>query len=154
MKHVMLSTLLLLMFFQLKAQGSDDAVKHFGAGIVIGGVGGYAAHKIFDGKRGWTWVGAVGSSFGAAIAKETLYDQPRGASFEGRDVLFTTLGGIVSGLALDVLTSNTRRRTGGGKYCGCLVVENSEIPDLNLPLNPETGSRDITAVLQAAYLLR
>ncbi|WP_405383289.1 hypothetical protein [Maribacter sp. LLG6340-A2] len=153
MKQIVFVTFLFLINFQAQGQGSDDAVKHFGAGIVIGGVGGYAAHKIFEGKRGWTWAGAVGTSLGAALAKETFYDKPRGASFEGRDVLFTTLGGIVSGLVLDVLTSNTRRRSGKGKYCGCLVVENTK-PIPKIPLNLDNSSGNITATLQAAYLLQ
>ena len=149
-----LISLLIFCFVSMHAQSSADAVKHFGAGIVIGGVGGYAAHKIFNGQRGWTWAGAVGSSFGAALAKETLYDKPRGASFEGRDILFTTLGGVVSGLVLDMFLKNSRRRGGGGKNCGCLVAKLDVDTKIELPSSIGNGTGDIASEIQAAYYLR
>jgi len=145
---------LLLSFSSIKAQSSADAAKHFGAGIVIGSVGGYAAHKLSNGQRAWTWVGAVGSSLAAGLAKETLYDQPRGASWETRDVLFTAIGGVVAGLALDVFLDNTRRRSGGGKNCGCLVTQLDFNKEINLPININNGTGNISSELQAAYLLR
>ncbi len=137
-------------------QNTADAAKHFGAGIVIGGAGGYAAHKLFNGQRGWTWAGAVGSSLAASLAKEALYDQPRGAEWESRDVFFTTLGGVASGLVLDLLLKNNRRRGGGGKgrNCGCLVAVNGTPPTGQTMLYFENGSRSIASVLEASYLLQ
>ncbi|WP_419212188.1 hypothetical protein ACNR9Q_15780 [Maribacter sp. X9] len=148
---------LLLVFFtiHIQAQNSSDAAKHIGAGIVIGGVGGYAAHKLFEGRRGWTWAGAVGSSVAAGLAKEGLYDKPRGAAWETKDVLYTTLGGVISGMALDVLLRDSRRRSGGGrgKNCGCLVVQFDDKENDVLPLYNQNGSGDIASALQASYLL-
>tara|TARA_R110002051_G_scaffold5108_3_gene27363 strand:- start:6128 stop:6598 length:471 start_codon:yes stop_codon:yes gene_type:complete len=151
---------ILYLFFSvavLYAQDSSDAVKHLGAGIVVGGIGGYAAQKISNGQRGWTWAGAVGSSLVAGLAKETLYDQPRGASWESRDVIFTTLGGVVSALALEVFTGHNgnRGRNGGyGKNCGCLVAQFNLNEEVELPNFKENGSGDIASELQATYLLR
>jgi hypothetical protein len=82
------------------------------------------------------------------MAKETFYDRPRGNEWEAKDVLYTTLGGVLSGMALDILTSNSRRRSGNGKKCGCLVAE------LDLPTFVENGTGDITSELQAAYILK
>ena len=149
---------LIVAFFCLGVYGqnSADAAKHFGAGIVIGGAGGYAAHKLFNGQRGWTWTGAVGSSLAASLAKEALYDQPRGADWESRDVVFATLGGVVSGLALDLLLKNSRRRGGGrkGRNCGCLVTSVTALPTGQNTLYFENGSHNITSALEASYLLR
>lgn len=138
------------------AQGTRDAARHLGAGVVIGGVGGYAAYKLSNGQRGWTWAGAVGSSLAASLAKETLYDVPRGFEFESRDVLFTTLGGVLSGLALELIYKNTYRRGGGrrGKNCGCLVVDLDVRDTTNLPLITVDGSGDISSAIQVAYLLK
>jgi len=138
----------------LKAQDPSDAAKHIGAGVVIGAAGGYAAHKITNGQRGWKWAGAVGSSLAAGLAKETLYDQPRGAEWETKDVLYTTLGGILSGMALDILTSNSRRRSGGGKKCGCLVAQLDYNQEVDLPIVVANGTGDIISELQAIYLLK
>ncbi|MEH6619969.1 hypothetical protein [Maribacter arcticus] len=145
---------LLFSISTIYAQSSADAVKHLGAGIVIGGVGGYAANKISKGQRGWTWAGAVGSSLVAGLAKEAFYDKPKGATWETRDVVFTTLGGVLSGMALDILTSNSRRRSGNGRKCGCLVAKLDFNQELDLPIFVENGTGDITSELQAVYMLK
>lgn len=148
-------TFLLLSFCYSNAQTSADAAKHLGAGIVIGGVGGYAANKLSNGQRGWTWAGAVGSAFAAGIAKEAIYDSSRGAEWETRDVVFTTLGGVISALALEVFTNNGGNRRGSykrGKSCGCLVTQ-LDAHKVQLPKFVKNGTGDITSELQAAYLL-
>ena len=156
----MKSIVLLYLIFSstsIYAQSSADAVKHLGAGIVIGGVGGYAANKISKGQRGWTWAGAVGSSLAAGLAKEAFYDKPKGANWETRDVVFTTLGGVVSALVLEVFTGtdgNRRGKSGSGKKCGCLVAQLDFKKELDLPKFIENGTGDITSELQAAYMLR
>ena len=156
----MKSIVLLYLIFSstsIYAQSSADAVKHLGAGIVIGGVGGYAANKISKGQRGWTWAGAVGSSLAAGLAKEAFYDKPKGANWETRDVVFTTLGGVVSALVLEVFTGtdgNRRGRSGSGKKCGCLVAQLDFKKELDLPKFIENGTGDISSELQAAYMLR
>ena len=147
---------LFLLVFTTKiiAQNGGNAAKHVGAGVVIGGIGGYAAHKVFKGQRRWTWVGAVGSSFAAGFAKETFYDRPRGATWESQDVLYTTLGGVLSGLTLDMIFKNSQRRGGGGRNCGCLVVQVDERETIVLPLYSENGSGNIGSVLEATYILK
>lgn len=136
------------------AQDPSDAAKHIGTGIVIGVAGGYAAHKIFDGQRGWKWAGAVGSSLAAGLAKEAVYDQSKGYEWETKDVLYTTLGGVLAGMAINILTDNSRRRSGGGKSCGCLVAQLDTTNQIQLPFFVENGTRDLTSELQAAYLLK
>tara|TARA_R110000737_G_scaffold151819_1_gene181121 strand:- start:563 stop:1033 length:471 start_codon:yes stop_codon:yes gene_type:complete len=156
----MKSIALLYLIFSIPsiyAQSSADAVKHLGAGIVIGGVGGYAANKISNSQRGWTWAGAVGSSLAAGLAKEAFYDKPKGANWETRDVVFTTLGGVVSALVLEVFTGNDgnrRGRSGNGKKCGCLVAKLDLDQELDLPTFVENGTGDITSELQATYFLK
>lgn len=144
----------LIISTNLTAQDPGDAAKHIGAGVVIGVAGGFAAHKLTNGQRGWKWAGAVGSSLAAGLAKETFYDKPRGNEWEAKDVLYTTLGGVLSGMALDILTSNSRRRNGNGRKCGCLVAELDFNQELDLPTFVENGTGDITSELQAAYMLK
>ena len=147
----------LIFSININAQTSADAAKHLGAGIVIGGVGGYAAHKLSDGNTGWRWAGAVGSAFTAGLAKEAIYDSSRGADWETRDVVFTTLGGVISALALEVFMGNGGNGRGGnrrGKSCGCLVAQLDNQYEIQLPSFVENGTGDITSELQAAYLLR
>lgn len=140
--------IILFLSFQFNgnAQQVENAAKHVGAGVVIGAVGGYAAHKLFKEQRGWTWAGAVGSSLAAGLAKET-YDVSRGAQWENEDILFTTLGGVISGLALDVLL-NKRGRGRSRKNCGCPPIA---FEPLNV--NPAKASRNITAAIQANHIL-
>lgn len=134
----------------IKAQIPEDKVKHFGAGVVIGGIGGYAANKIFNGDKYWTWTGAIVSSLAAGVAKE-VWDESRGSTAETSDVVYTVLGGAISGLVLDLLLKDGRRSRGGkGKNCGCLVIDintkkYNEAPIIFL----ENGSRDIASVIQA-----
>ncbi|WP_405413736.1 hypothetical protein [Maribacter sp. Asnod1-A12] len=146
-------------FFNFYGQNgtSADAAKHLGAGVVIGGVGGYAANKLSNGNRAWTWTGAVGSAFAAGLAKEAIYDSSRGADWETRDVVFTTLGGVISALALEVFTGSGSNGRGGnrrGKSCGCLVAQIDHTNQIQLPVFVENGTGDISSELQAAYLLR
>jgi len=131
-----------------------DKPKHIAAGIVAGGVGGYAAHKIFRGDRRWTWAGAVGSSLAAGVAKE-MYDKSTYGVWETQDIIFTTLGGIVSGLALDLLLKNDGRRR-RGKPCSCYALQirysesNNSLANIDLF---ENGSHDIGATLSAQAIL-
>ncbi len=132
------------------AQEIGNAAKHVGAGVVIGGVGGYAAHKIFYGQRGWIWAGAVGSSLAAGLAKES-YDVSQGNQWETDDVLFTTLGGALSGLALHFIYKNSRRRSGRSKNRGCLVAD---LGTASIPNIFESGSGNISSQIEAMNILR
>lgn len=141
-----------ILSININAQDPGDAAKHIGAGVVIGVAGGYAAHKISNGQRGWKWAGAVGSSLAAGLAKEAIYDQSKGYEWETKDVLYTTLGGVLAGMAIDILTDNSRRRSVGGRSCGCLVAQ-LDAHKVQLPKFVKNGTGDITSELQAAYLL-
>lgn len=153
MKSIVVVCFLVLMI-RVTGQNVGNEAKHVGAGIVIGGIGGYSAHKLFHGQRGWTWAGAIGSSLAAGLAKETLYDQPRGAEWESKDILYTTLGGVLSGLALDLIFKNSRRRGRGGKKCGCLVAKLDNEDPKEFSVYNSNGSGDLSSELQAAYFLR
>ena len=142
----------------IKAQGFNDKAKHFGAGFVIGGIGGYAANKIFDGNRYLTWAGAVGSSLAAGLSKEA-YDGSNGGLVETRDVVYTSLGGVASGLLLELLLNKNKRSRGGksrnrrGKNCGCLVVDlDTEHFKEEKTIYIENGSRDIASSIQATSI--
>lgn len=135
---------------------SEDKPKHFAAGIVIGGIGGYAAHKVFNRSnirtnRFWTWTGAVGSSLAAGITKEAI-DKADYGVWDNNDVLFTTLGGIVSGLALELLI---KRKVPGR----IRVTYKSDILNRDLLKDYEvldiaaSQSHDIIATLQAQRVL-
>ncbi len=135
-----------------RAQETGNAAKHLGAGVAIGAVGGYAAHKIFKGQRGWTWAGAVGGSLAAGLAKET-YDVNNGAIWENSDILYTALGGFISGLALDMILD---RQRGSGRKCGCPPVAYKEVKvDVDFVTSATTsGSGNIAAAIQANHFIK
>lgn len=136
------------------SQGISNAAKHVGAGIVIGGVGGYAAHEIFNGRQEWTWAGAFGSSLAAGLIKES-YDKSSADLWQTDDVVFTALGGFISGLALDLLLDHNKRRRGrSGKNCGCLVAFENNVSPTYVPIINKGGSRDIGSGIEASYLLK
>jgi len=149
--------LILLVFWFGLAQAqtiSKDKPLHFGAGLVIGGVGGYAANKIFKGDPYWTWAGAIGSSLAAGITKEAI-DEADYGGWDNNDVLFTALGGIVSGLALELLLKK-KRRGGRSNVCNCGAV-NFDIPSIDSSFAIEISSfksKDLKANLQALHFLK
>jgi hypothetical protein len=150
MKRISFIVLLLLFCIQAKGQATENAAKHLGAGVVIGAAGGYAAHKVFKGRRGWMWAGAVGSSLAAGLAKET-YDQSRGAVWENDDIIYTAIGGVLSGLVMDMVLDSRR---GSGKRCGCPPVAfNLKRVNTDFVFSVETGSGDIGAAIQANHLI-
>jgi len=158
MRKYLILLIIFLSCTDIQAQGLNDKTKHFGAGFIIGGVGGYTANKIFDENRYWTWAGAVGSSLAAGIVKEA-WDEANGGFVETHDVVYTVLGGIItSGLLLELLLNKKRKSRGGrgryrtGKSCGCLVVgvdieEYKEVEVSTIYI--ENGSRDIVSAIQA-----
>lgn len=153
-----LCVMLLLPVAFAMGQGLENGAKHLGAGVAIGAVGGYAAHKIFQGDSNWTWAGAAGSSLAAGLAKET-YDVSNGNEWQTDDVVFTALGGFLSGLALDLLIKEKggKGKNRRGKGCGCLVVENTPLKNQYVAPNlfqAGNGSGNLGASLQAAHLIR
>jgi hypothetical protein len=132
---------------------SRDKPLHFGAGFVIGSVGGYAAHHMFDGNPYWMWAGAVGSSLAAGITKEQM-DKVDSGVWDNNDILYTTLGGIASAVVLDLFLKKSRKRR---KYrpCNCYDVTLS-LPQTSKYRKMEIGnskSHDIIAKLQAQRIL-
>src|SRR6056297_2524897 len=151
MKNSFLIVVLVISCAFGQAQATANAAKHLGAGAVIGAAGGYAAHKVFKGQRGWTWAGAVGSSLAAGLAKET-YDKSNSGIWQTDDVLYTTLGGVISGLALELLFKNTYRRSSrSGRNRGCLVAYENNSNSPFLPLVNENGSGSIQSEIQISY---
>ncbi|MCJ7465654.1 MAG: hypothetical protein MUO53_03060 [Maribacter sp.] len=130
-----------------------DKLKHFGVGFAIGAVGGYTANKIFKGNRYWTWAGAVGSSLAAGLVKENI-DKNEYDGWDNNDILFTTLGGAVSGLALELLLKKNRRsrKPIADRY----RWENWGIPPAKKIIFMQyalDGSHDLGANLQAQKIL-
>lgn len=140
------------------AQIEDDNLKHLGAGVVVGGLGALAANKLFNGDRYWTWSAAVGGSLAAGLVKES-YDQSRGGKFSSSDVLYTTLGGVISGLAFEIFVNRKqcRRR---GRPCSCYASHFPTPPtypskDTLLPIyvgGKSSGS--LTASVQAQLFIQ
>ncbi|WP_298487168.1 hypothetical protein [uncultured Maribacter sp.] len=153
MKNIFL-VFILVIFFKSNAQIADSSSpKHFAAGIAIGAVGGYTANKIFKGDRKWTWAGAVGSALAAGLVKEAM-DKADYGVWDNSDVAYTTLGGMVSGLALEFLLNSNRRR-GRGRPCSCYAVnfkKRSSISNLKITYT-NTGSRSLSSAIQAQYFL-
>lgn len=158
MKKIVFFVLMLCTCTISKAQItiSNDKPKHFAAGVVIGGIGGYAAHKIFKksnntANRFWTWTGAVGSSLAAGITKEAL-DKADYGVWDNYDVLFTTIGGVISGLALELLikrkVSGRIRVTYNGDILNQDLIKSNEVMNIT-----SYESHDIIATLQAQRIL-
>ena len=157
MKKAFIYCVLCTLISSVSAQIAEDKLKHFGAGVVIGGVGGYAAHKIFNGSPGWTWAGAVGSSVAAGLVKESM-DQSKYGGWDNNDIVFTALGGIVSGIALQLFTKGgfgsgggeNWRRGGGGRY-SFNKNKISNQPDFEFVFIE--GSHDLKASMQAQSVM-
>ncbi|MBD0778957.1 hypothetical protein HPE56_14245 [Maribacter sp. ANRC-HE7] len=133
---------------------TKDKPLHFGAGFIIGTVGGYTAHHMFDGDPYWMWTGAVGSSLAAGVVKEAI-DQADYGGWDNNDIVFTVLGGIVSGFALDLLLKKTKKRR---KYrsCNCYAAlltlpktGNFRYVDITI-----SASRNITSTLRSQRILQ
>ncbi|MEA1785738.1 hypothetical protein U1E44_06525 [Arenibacter sp. GZD96] len=138
------------------AQVADDKLKHLGAGVVIGGLGGLAANKLFNGDRYWTWSAAVGGSLAAGIVKES-YDESRGGKFSSSDVLYTTLGGIISGLAFELFVNRKQcRRRGRPCSCYASITPAPAKTSIKIGIIPadlsENASRSLVSAMQAQQL--
>jgi hypothetical protein len=156
--HLVSFGALIFLCVQLMGQGLENGAKHLGAGMAIGAIGGYTAHKLFQGDPNWTWAGAVGSSLAAGLAKET-YDVSNGNEWQTDDVVFSALGGFLSGLVLDLLIKEKggKGKERRGKGCGCLVVDSGRLYGTSLPMilpDINTGSRSISAGIQASIMVR
>ncbi|WP_298504712.1 hypothetical protein [uncultured Maribacter sp.] len=154
MKSLFLWSFLLVFLCKLSAQDWDSSSpKHLGAGVVIGAVGGYTSNKIFRGDMRWTWAGAVGGALVAGLVKESI-DKADYGRWDNNDVLYTTLGGAISGLVLELLMNKNRRR-GRGRPCSCYATSyNSEKAFSRVNVNVTiSGSRSLSSNIQAQYFL-
>lgn len=153
MKNHLFLPLVLACVFSASAQTiSRDKYLHFGAGVVIGGAGGYTAHHLFGGNRYWTWAGAVGSSLAAGLLKENI-DKNEYGGWDNNDVLFTVIGGAASGLALDLLLKDKRRR-GRRNVCNCNATFYGSHLSVAIPIpSLEDGSGDLAASFFAYKIL-
>ncbi len=149
--------LLFLLFFVCVSMASSQTISrdkylHFGAGAVIGGVGGYAAHHIFGGDPYWTWTGAVGSSLAAGLLKEHM-DKNEYGGWDNNDILFTVIGGAASGLVLDLLLKDNKRRR-RGKACNCNAIHYGPSLFTEIPITfSKEGSGDLAASFFAQKIL-
>lgn len=157
MKYWYLSPLLFYFVGISNAQIPEDKLKHLGAGVVIGGISGLAANQLFNGDRYWTWSAAIGGSLAAGIAKES-YDKSRGGSWDNADILYTAIGGVVSGLVFELFVnkSGCRRRGRPCKYYS-YQFDNLQKKISGKPLVifyfSDSTSGNLTAQIQAIALL-
>ena len=94
----------------LQGQVREDHILHFGAGMVAGGVGAYAASEISGGSRGWTFAGAVAGSLLAGLAKEAVDAGNPDNQWDNTDLAATALGGVTIGVTIDLFTAGARRK--------------------------------------------
>ena len=98
-----------LLFFLILGTGLNaeaqqirkDKVLHFGVGATIGGVTAYVCEKtnLTDNKYETLFV-CIGTSTAAAVGKE-MYDlYIKKTSISKRDILWTSIGGIVGGVSV------------------------------------------------------
>jgi uncharacterized protein YfiM (DUF2279 family) len=98
-----------LLFFLILGNGLNaaaqqirkDKVLHFGVGASIGGVTAYICEKTnLTDKKYETLFVCIGTSTAAAVGKE-LYDlHIKKTSINKRDILWTTIGGVVGGVSV------------------------------------------------------
>jgi uncharacterized protein YfiM (DUF2279 family) len=109
MKNIFLLIVFLCAIAQLHAQIEQDKVLHFGAGALSGAAGAFIASEISDGNRGWTYVGAIGTSFLVGLTKEAL-DKKNGNEWDNGDLAATVLGGVTVGVTIDLFSGKKRRK--------------------------------------------
>ncbi len=109
MKNILILIILLSSLAQLHAQLENDKVLHFGAGVLSGAAGAFIASELSDGDRCWTYVGAVGTSLLAGLAKESL-DKKDSNAWNNGDLAATVLGGITVGVTIDLFRGKKRRK--------------------------------------------
>jgi len=109
MKNILLLVVILCSVSQLHAQLENDKVLHFGAGALSGAAGAFIASELSDGNRAWTYVGAVGASLLAGLAKESL-DKNNGNEWDNSDLAATVLGGVTVGVTIDLFRGKNKRK--------------------------------------------
>ena len=127
----------------LQAQVRKDHVLHFGAGMVAGGVGAFAASEISGGSRGWTFAGAVAGGLLAGLAKEAVDAGKADNRWDNTDLAATALGGVTIGVTIDLFTTRSRRKRPKGKaFLYSPAHQDSEsLPAVSFPIVTERGPR-------------
>jgi len=111
MKKLILISLL-LSFFNLNAQllTEDDKQRHYAAGVVIGSLAyGIILEETQD--KTTAFIASIAAAVAAGYLKET-YDKKRGYSFDNRDLLATTYGGLTIGITLDIFAKDGKKGNG------------------------------------------
>ncbi len=109
MKRLLL-LILLLPTLTLNAQllHEPDKQKHFAAGTIFGGIAyGLVLEETED--KTLAFAASIVTAFAAGYIKET-YDKNRGYTFDNRDLLATSYGGLSMGITLDIFTRNGKKR--------------------------------------------
>ena len=106
----LIAILLLLSTLTLNAQllYESDKQKHFAAGTVIGGIAyGIVLQESED--KTLAFAASILTAIAAGYIKET-YDKKRGHTFDNRDLLATSYGGLSMGITLDIFARNGKKR--------------------------------------------
>ena len=102
--------ILLFCFSSLNAQllAETDKQKHYAAGAIVGSiVYGITLGETED--KTLAFAASILGSVAAGYIKET-YDANNGISFDNRDLLATTYGGLSMGITLDIFAKNGKRK--------------------------------------------
>lgn len=106
----LIALFLLLPTLTLNAQllHEPDKQKHFAAGTVIGGIAyGIVLQESED--KTLAMAASIVTAFAAGYIKET-YDKKRGYTFDNRDLLATSYGGLSMGITLDIFARDGKKR--------------------------------------------
>lgn len=109
MKRLLL-LILLLPTLTLNAQllNEPDKKMHFAAGTIFGGIAyGIVLEETED--KTLAFAASIVTAFAAGYIKET-YDKNRGYTFDNRDLLATSYGGLSMGITLDIFARDGKKR--------------------------------------------
>ena len=118
MKKVLLLLLAIPTMSSLTAQKysftSDKQLHALGGGI-LGTVGYVTTYDLTEGNRFVSYLGGVGSAGTVGLLKEIYDSREGGNGFNGADIAYTALGGLVSSVITDLIMSkqtykNRKRR--------------------------------------------
>ncbi|TDQ29067.1 hypothetical protein [Zeaxanthinibacter enoshimensis] len=104
-----LSLFIFLNFTNSYAQLEKDKVLHFTAGAVAGAGGAFIASELSGHNRFWTFTGSVAASLLVGVAKEAI-DQKNYNGWDNADLGATVLGGVTTGVVIDIFTGVSRRK--------------------------------------------
>jgi len=85
-----------------------DKRMHFSAGVVFGGISYGLLLEETENKQ-IALLGSIATAFAAGYIKETR-DKKMGYTFDNRDLLATTLGGLSIGITFDIFGRNGKKK--------------------------------------------